>query len=402
MDHALPGPHDKATRRGADMTTPLRIALLAPLVAPISQPYLGGAQAVIRDLAVALAAHGHDVTLFGATGSDPDILPHVHLVEIDIDPARVRPADFGAPSTANVPLPDDSAVAEAFERAYALIDAASPAFDIVHAHAYDAPSFIAGQDVRPPVVHTLHMSALDPHIVATLRALAPPGSPEGPRGPRQPWLTTVSHACAATYRHACRIDAVIYNGADISAIPFGAAARQPPYLLFAGRMSPEKGVVDAIQVALAADARLVMAGGVYDQRYYDEAVRPLIERTPDQITYLGPLPRERVWELMAGAMATLMPSHWDEPFGLVACEAQAAGSPVVAYLRGGLPEVIADGVTGALVAHDDSAAAAAALPRVYQLDRAACRTHVERHFTIPTMLAAYERLYAHILAISGR
>jgi len=208
---------------------------------------------------------------------------------------------------------------------------------------------------------------------------------------------TVSQACAVTYAPYCRIEAVIYNGIDVARIPFGATADAEGYVLYAGRITPEKGVEDALEIARYTDRPLLLAGGVYDRAYYDDRIAPLLVASGGRARYLGQVTRERLWELMAGAVAVLCPSHWAEPFGLVACEAQAAGAPVVAYARGGLAEVVADGETGYLVALGDYAAAVAAIDRAPTLDRAACRTHVATRFGLSRMLADYEAHYARML-----
>ncbi len=375
---------------------PLDIALLAPLVAPIRQPYLGGAQALLRDLAVGLAARGHRVTLYATQGSDPAALPGVSLDEIEVNPLLVRPADF-SPSDAS---PGDdtgerAAVEQAFQRVFDRVATRAPQHDLLHAHAYDEPAFRLAQSLPLPVAHTLHMAALDPTINAALGRLAPP---DLPRANGQPWLFTVSRQCAASYRAVCRMDAVIYNGIDLAAIPFGRIAAPDGHLLFAGRIAPEKGAEDAIQIALAARRSLILAGGVYDTHYYESRVAPLLAAYPDQLTYLGPQSRERLWELMARAAAVLVPSRWDEPFGLVACEAQAAGAPVIAYDRGGLREVIADGQTGALVPSGQIDDAAAALGHLDRYDRRACRARIEAHFSLAATITAHEERYRWMLA----
>ena len=376
----------------------MRIALLAPLVSPIAPPFLGGAQALLADLAAGLAARGHDVTLYAADGS---AVPDVRIVTFGVDAATLQPARFHAHGAAarrkDEPLaPPDAEVflpGYAFLRAYRAIAMRARSHDLVHAHAYDWPAYIHPSLQPLPILHTLHLPALDPDINRALGILAPVARPS----PYATYLVTVSHACAATYAPHCRIDAVIYNGVATERIPFGARAAQPEYLLYAGRITPEKGVEDALVIAERAGKRLVLAGGVYDSGYYDATVRPLIEAGGERVEYLGAVGRERVWELMAGASGVLCPAKWEEPFGLVACEALAAGAPVIGYARGGLREVVSDGVTGRLVRPDDIEAAVAAVARVGSFDRAACRASVERRFSLSAMLDAYEAFYARML-----
>ncbi len=397
---------------------PMRIALLAPLVAPIAPPYLGGAQALIADLAAGLAARGHHVTLYAADGSH---VPGVATPALGIDANLLRPARFAdplsepaavhdTPDTADTAEAEDSETYDplaadsdtfqmtyAFARAFRAIAADATRHDLLHAHAYDWPAF-AHANLQPlPVVHTLHLPAVDPAINHVLARLAPPTRPTEHAHGGAPRLVTVSHACAASYSDICHIDAVIYNGLDLARVPFGAHPAAPPYLLFAGRITPEKGVEDAIVIARAAGRPLLLAGGIYDQDYYNARVAPLLATADASATYLGPVDRERLWELMAGAEGVLCPVHWDEPFGLVAAEAQAAGAPVVGYARGGLVEVVAEGATGFLVHHGDRAAAVAAVKRLATLDRAACRAHVARRFSLDAMLDSYEALYADVV-----
>jgi UDP-glucose:tetrahydrobiopterin glucosyltransferase len=416
----------------------VRIALLAPLVSPLAPPFLGGAQALLYDLAAGLASRGHDVTLYAADGSH---VPGVRIVPTGIDSAhlamgRFRPAANASlremitdSDLANTPL------ARAFARAYDLIAAHAGEHDLLHAHAYDWAAFALSAELPLPVIHTLHLPNLDPAIANALAALAPAQSAISPaRRPTEAdsgshrttdggaglqaasvaprsfmagsaanqykvHLATVSHACAATYAGTCRIEAVLYNGIALERIPFRAEPVEPPagrYLLFAGRISPEKGAADAIAIAERAGRHLLIAGSVYDEVYYAERIAPLLDRPGGHISYVGELSRERLWELMAGAEALLCPVHWDEPFGLVACEAQATGTPVIAYARGGLREVVADGHTGWLVAPGDVAAAAEAARRVGALNRRACRAWVEERFSLAAMLDAHERFYTAV------
>lgn len=381
----------------------MRIALLAPLISTIAPPFLGGAQALLADLAVGLATRGHDVTLYAADGSD---VPGVRLVPLGVDPATLRPARFAeTPADPVLDAPDDdrdddlARSTAAFQHAYRVIAAHASEHDLVHAHAYDWPALVLASLQPLPVLHTLHLPALDTTINRALGTLAPRNAPTPTR------IVTVSHACAATYASVCRIDAVIHNGIATARIPFNAttpargdvAGEPRPYLLYAGRITPEKGVEDALEIAAAAGYPLVLAGGVYDSDYYESRIAPRLDEI--RARYLGLVSRERLWELMAGAVAVLCPVHWDEPFGLVACEAEATGTPVVGYARGGLVEVVATGETGWLVAEGDIAAAAAAVARVSEIERGACRRRAETLFSLDAMLDAYEAFYRGMLAV---
>jgi glycosyltransferase involved in cell wall biosynthesis len=192
------------------------------------------------------------------------------------------------------------------------------------------------------------------------------------------------------------------NGVDVSSIPFGA--QHHGYALFAGRLSSEKGPEMAVAAARRAGLPLVLVGNVYDPAYFEAHLRHLVEprldwtvrdgALPAGATYIGHRARAEVLQLMAGAAVTLMPVRWDEPFGLVAIEAQAAGSPVVGFDRGALGEVVRNGRTGLLV--DEASDLPAAVRSAMSLDRLGCRRWVEEQFSLRTMVDAYVALYREV------
>ena len=338
---------------------------------------LGGAQVLLADLAGGLAARGHHVTLAAARGSH---VRGVAIADLGVDGADLRPAGFGADAP---PRADADGQRRAFAAVRAWLDAHAGEIDVVHAHAYDAQAFDLLGGGRWRVVHTLHLPPLDPEVVAAARRA------EGAS------FVTVSRANAAAWEAmGVVVRTVILNGVDLAAIPF--ARDRGRYLLHAGRISPEKGVETAVAVAERLGRDLLLVGGIYDETYYAEVVLPRVRRVPDWrigdrvkgTVYIGRRPREDVYALMGGAAVTLMPVRWDEPFGLVALESLAAGTPVVAYRRGGLSEII-DQTCGALVERDDRDAFGREVLRAMDIDRAACRRHAER-FPLERMLDAYE------------
>ena len=192
---------------------------------------------------------------------------------------------------------------------------------------------------------------------------------------------------------------VVYNGLDIEHIPFGAEADD--YLVLVARMTPTKGIVEAIRIARAAGERLVLIGPVsrylpWSQAFYEEEVLPHVDG--DRVTHIEEAPNAEVLDVVSRAKAFLFPLQWDEPFGLAAAEAMACGTPVVTYPRGAMPELVADGVSGCIVASEDEAVAAIA--RASALDRRAVRSHVEGRFTVERMVDGYEALYSSY-SISG-
>jgi glycosyltransferase involved in cell wall biosynthesis len=164
--------------------------------------------------------------------------------------------------------------------------------------------------------------------------------------------------------------------------------------VFAGRLSPEKGAIEAIEIARAAGVRIDVYGDSYDADYTRERIDP--RRTDPDVALHRSVPRTDIWEVMARAAVVLCPARWEEPFGMVAAEAQACGTPVVAFRRGALDEVILDGVTGFLVAPGDIGAAAAAVTAAAELSRSRCREHAERDLDLELSLDAHEQLYARV------
>lgn len=348
----------------------MRIALVAPLVAPIAEAdgQLGGAQVIVADLARGLARRGHDVTLLAASGSHVD---GARTIDLGIDATTLRPASF----TPGASRTDDLAESHAFAATRDWLDAHLGELDLVHAHAFDAPAFDALRGYGRPVIHTLHLPPVDEHVVAATRRT-------------DALLVTVSNANAAAWRATgAKVGSVVPNGVDLGAIAVGEG--RGGYVLHAGRISSEKGPDAAIRASRAAGRTILLVGGIYDDDYFVRAVKPLLG---NDARYLGRRPRAEVYRLMGDAASLAMPVHWDEPFGLVALEAQAAGTPVVGYRRGALPEVVVAGQTGSLVEPEDEAAFAAALWRAGDIDRGACRRQAAR-FSISAMLDGYEEVY---------
>lgn len=180
--------------------------------------------------------------------------------------------------------------------------------------------------------------------------------------------------------------ATIYNGVDTEFYSFGEKADN--YLLFAGRVTPSKGVKEAIQVAKQANRRLLIAGSLSssDYWYFDEHVKPHLD---SQILFLGMLDKEQLVKYYQNATALLVPIQWQEPFGLTMAEANSCGTPVIAFNRGSVSEVIKDGTSGYIV--NNSAEMVMAIEKIEKIDRATCRQRIEKEFTIKHMVDNYDR-----------
>jgi len=360
----------------------MRIALIAPLVTPIAQPYTGGSQALIAELARGLVRRGHTVTLFARQGS---FVPGVSIETISV-PTSVQPAHFSGPSSERPTNTGFFAQANIFLNLFLALQQRQHEFDVVHAHAFDWPAFACSTLLHnTPVIHTLHLPAISTEINDALHVLQQHGHPLT--------LITVSSACAATYLDYTTINHIIYNGVDTTIIPFSASVGVDAPLLFAGRIAPEKGVEAALEIAERAGSHLLLAGGIYDQAYYEERIVPRLQRAGEHATYLGQLEHLQLWKVMGQARGLLFPIEWDESFGLVAVEAMATGTPVIAFRRGAAQEIIRSGETGFLVDPGDCALAATKVAQLTEIARARCRAHVEQFFSFEQMLDKHEHVY---------
>jgi len=337
----------------------MRLAVVAPLVTPLAEAQLGGAQAFVADLARALAARGHEVSLYCAEGSE---LSGVRLCTVPVQPAVARALVMPGGRAAG-PVPElRDAIARLYDRVR--LDGA----DAVSQHSFDAEAIELAEDLPMPVLHTLHLPPIVPAVVNAARTT-------------RRRLATVSRATAGAWAAAGAGCLVIPNGVpdfDAGSPPVRAEA------MVAGRISPEKATHTAVELARRAGLRPRVFGTIYDADYA-------------AAYHLAPearMPRPELWRVMAGCAVTLMPVEWDEPFGLVAAESQLAGTPVVAYRRGGLPEVVEDGVGGFLVEPEDEAAFVAAIVAARALDRAEVRAGARRRLLIDRSAAAYERALA--------
>jgi glycosyltransferase involved in cell wall biosynthesis len=232
-------------------------------------------------------------------------------------------------------------------------------------------------------VHTLHLPP-DAAMTEALWLAA--------RCNKAPAVAVVSDSQAKAWRRVLQVDAILPPYPSTRVIPWSETAGRG--VLFAGRLSPEKGGAEAIDIARAAGLPIDVFGDLYDARYTREEIEP--RRDLPGVTVRPAVPRTSLWDAMVRAAAVLCPAQWDEPFGMVAAEAQACGTPVVAFRRGGLTEVVDDGVTGFLVPPDDVQAAAKAVGKIAGISRLTCRKHAEGKLDLELSLDAHERFYRHI------
>lgn len=341
----------------------MRIAQLAPTYERVPPAAYGGTELIVHLLTEELVRRGHEVTLF-ASG---DSLTTARLRSVTPVPFRYGDVIDGLRHAEYLQLANAQAC---------FLAAAGGEFDIVHNHA-GIEGLVLAAASRTPVLTTNH----NPFVPQTQ-----------PIWDAYRWAHhAVSASSAATFPSRGALPP-IHHGIDVESFSFG---RQPEgYLLFLGRFMPDKGAMRAIETARLAGRRLVLAGKVdaADVDHFTRDIEPAVDG--DQIRYVGEADADTKRQLLAGADALLFPIEWDEPFGLVMIEALASGTPVIGFRRASVPEIVEDGLTGFVV--DDVGGMAAALDRLAEIDRRACRQEAERRFTVDRMADDYVRHYSMV------
>jgi glycosyltransferase involved in cell wall biosynthesis len=337
----------------------LHIGLLAPPWQPVPPPAYGGIEYVVDQLARGLRAAGQRVTLY-ATG----------------DSTAPVPTRFDMETAVHNDRPHDAAVElDHVMRGYeALADC-----DVVHDHTVIGPAWALAHG-RDGVVTTCH-SRLDTELRSVYRNYAD----------RLP-VVAIS-ADQATTAPEISVDRVIRHGIDPEAFPAGRG--DGGFLLFLGRMTPDKGAREAARIARAAGVRLLIAAKMHEpaeRTYFAEQVEPLLG---DGVEYVGEPDQDRKLELLGAATALLFPIRWPEPFGLVMVESLACGTPVLTHPLGAAPEIVAHGRTGFLCPDDQGLVAA--VGEVGSLDREACRADAQLRFSTARMVAEHVDLYRDVV-----
>jgi len=335
----------------------MRIAQVAPLFERVPPHAYGGTERVVSYLTDELVAQGHTVTLFASGDSS---------TKARLVPAWPRSLRLGDPSLDPVALHLDMLL-----RVYAR----AADFDVIHCHT-DYLGLPLTRTSRVPTVLTLH-GRLDMSETHPIYRAFPDVS-----------FVSISHAQRAPLA-GVRWAATLPHGLPRDLYGFRESSGR--YLVFLGRISPEKCPDAAIRVALRAGVPLRIAAKVDtpDRRYFEEVVRPLLDHP--LVEFLGEVDDRDKEELLGNALALLFPVDWPEPFGMVLIEALACGTPVIARRRGSVPEILADGRTGVVCETEDEMVAAVA--RVAEISRAACRAEFEQRFSAETMASGYVDVY---------
>jgi len=336
----------------------LRVAVLAPISWRVPPQHYGPWELFASLLTEGLVARGHEVTLF-ATGDSltsaelSSVVDHGWSDDPDVEPK----------------VAECLHIAGVFERA--------GEFDVIH-NGFDFLPLTYSGLVDTPVVTTIHGFS-SPRIVPVYE--------------RYDRTTTYVSISDADRHPALHYAATIHHGIDTDA--FSLHPDPGGYVLFFGRIHPHKGAAEAIEVAARAGVPLLIAGIVQDQDYFDAAVAPHVDG--DRVRFLGPIGHDRRAELLGGADALLHLISFDEPFGFSVVEAMACGTPVVAFARGSMPELVDDGSTGFLVAGADIDQAVRSVAAAGSLDRGAIRARAVDRFSRERMVDAYVAVYDEVL-----
>jgi len=345
----------------------VKILVIADPILPVPPVKYGGIEREIDLMCRGLTKNGHTVRLLAAPGSK----------------------DYGGGLIVHR-APSAAYYSRACRKAWFQLIALRAALDadlIINHGRLDYLEII--YRTRKPVIHWFHNPLTGreiPYVLGCRR--------------QGDYFVGVSRSQVAGDTEAARFT-VIYNAVDTEAIPFSPAASTPPYVVFLGRLTPDKGVHRAIEAARRAEIKLIIGGNVPNERgvgaYFETAIKPHLDANCE---YIGPYNEATRIKLLAGATALLFPIQWMEPFGLVMIEALAGGTPVIASRIASAPEVVAHGKTGFLC--DSIEEMAAAIHRASEISRQECRASVEERFSEPAFMAQLEELIARVGAGSTR
>lgn len=353
----------------------LRICLVASSRFPVAEPFMGGLEAHTHSLAAALKRRGHDVLVFAGPGSDPalgattlDVAPFSSSEAARSDVGQ-RPEQWMAEHHAYLDL------------MLGLARGDHGRVDVVHNNSLHHLPIAMSRTLPAPLLTTLHTPP-----IAWLESAA-----ELDRGNAH--YVAVSDHLAGAWDHVVSAQ-TIHNGIDTAAWAPGPGG---PRAVWSGRLVAEKAPHEAIEAARRAGVPLDLVGPAHDPAYFEREVAP---RLGDDVRYLGHLAGEPLRRLVGRAGVAVVTPAWDEPFGLVAAEALASGTPVAAYARGALPEILTPDC-GRLAPGGDVVSLAGAIREAMTLDRGAARRRAVDHFDVEVMVDRYEQTYRWLAGVQG-
>ena len=345
----------------------MRIAQIAPLYEAVPPAAYGGTERIIAALCDGLSARGHEVTLFAAGGS----ATQADLVEVVPSPLRLRMSRQEMVDVA--PHLHLRMMADVYDRA--------DDFDVIHSHT-DIWTLPFVRNVATPSVLTMHGRLDLAHVRRTLSMY-----------PNVPLVSISDDQRRAVEDLGVNWAATVHNGLDLSRY-MDATTERGDHLAFVGRIHAEKGPAHAVDIAARTGRPLRVAAKIdpFDVDYFRDEIEPLFRK--HHVAFVGELEEADKPAFYASAAATLFPSDWPEPFGLVMIESMAAGTPVIALRRGSVPEIVIDGVTGFVCDTTDDMADA--VHRIGEIDPDACRRRAAC-FDTSRMCAGYERVFDSII-----
>ena len=342
---------------------------------------------VTNQLVEGMIKKGHDVTLFATKGSKTK----ARLIHCGLNPLESKKVLFNLFEKEKVETDRffekvlHSYETIAISKIYQM--AQKEKFDVIHIHPSDRALPLAPL-VSTPTIFTLH----DP--IAPWRKFIYSAYKNIP----QIYYVSISDIQRKPLKNLNYIN-TIYNGLDLEKYPFNEKPKES--FICAGRITQEKGIHTAIQGAKKAKVKLSIIGfAKKEEDYWQKKIKPYLDKN---IKYKGMVPLSEVFEFYQNSKALLFPIQWEEPFGLVMIEAMACGTPVIAFNRGAVPEVVKDGKTGFIIPQFDKnkkvniKGLVEAIKKIDQIDRKECRKHVEENFTIKKMVDNYEKVYYKVI-----
>ncbi len=355
----------------------LRIAVIADSRHPVAEPFAGGLESHVWHLTTALRRRGHLVSLFAGPGSDPRIATGL------LTAARVR---LSAAARRDPSMPEQAWMHDHhayLELMLRLAGELAESFDVIHNHSLHYLPVAMASMLRTPLVTTLHTPPT-PWLESAIRA----ADTSAVR------FVAVSQHTADAWSSVTPDVRVVRNGVPRAHWPVGTGGRE---LIWFGRVTEEKAPHLAIAAAVRAGYRLRIAGPIHDKAYFERCVEPLLDR---QVRYLGHLTASVLAHEVGRSAATLVTPMWDEPYGLVVAESLSCGTPVAAFGRGGIPEILTSSC-GELVTGGDVEALARAVPRVVRLSRACAVRRATDFCSIERMVDSYLEMFEESLAVSA-
>ncbi|MBD2096275.1 glycosyltransferase family 4 protein [Trichocoleus sp. FACHB-591] len=359
------------------LDSPLKLLFVSTSVGPLGSGLGGGVELTLHNIAQELMSRGHSLQILAPTGSSLRTLP---IIEIAGEWQTTAQTQL---RTDPIVMPGAAVLANMWDYARRV----APDYDLLVNFAYDWLPFYLTPFFPRPIAHLVSMGSLTDAMDQIIEQIAR-------QFPRTIGVHSQAQAATFSFASHCRC---LGNGFDLSLYQF--CGEPQPWLGWVGRIAPEKGLEDAIAAAQETGMPLKILGAMQDAAYWQQLCQSY-PKAP--VEYLGFLPTIELQQVLRQCRALLVTPRWVEAFGNVAIEALACGVPVIAYRRGGPAEIVKDGKTGWLVEPDSVPGLVAAIAKIDQIDRAACRQQAEAEFSQAAMGDRMEEWFADILGITLR